>query len=71
MGRGDPNGFHPGLIHAFGRLFFDGEVLVLLVVVRPLFLDAVVVVNDHGDTVFLGFLEQVAEQGKKQRLLFL
>ena len=54
MGRGDPNGFHPGLIHAFGRLFFDGEVLVLLVVVRPLFLDAVVVVNDHGDTVFLG-----------------
>ena len=54
MGRGDPDGFYPGLIHAFGRLFFDGEVLVLLVVVRPLFLDVVVRVDDYGYSVFLG-----------------
>jgi hypothetical protein len=53
MGRGDPHGGHPGLCHALCELFFDGERLVLLVVVRLLFLDAVVVVDDHGYPVFL------------------
>jgi hypothetical protein len=54
MGRGDFHGGHPGLFHALFGLFFDGERLVLLVVVRLLFLDAVVVVGDNGYPVFLG-----------------
>ena len=55
MDQVDTHGGHPGLFRALCGLISDGERLILLVVVRLLFLDSVIVVYDHGYSVFLGF----------------